>query len=162
MVKDFFKDLNKAKKAEQIVATALSNLGYSVADVSNDRSFFYKGDLLITLPTGEKKFVEVKDDSRIADTRNILCEEEVYYKEHDYYGKGNMQSDYDIYSVVSKAENKIYFLDFEKMKSIYKKFGKYKVIPHYDQTTFCYLLNLRDASRYGALLGEITYCEEAA
>ena len=90
MVKDFFKDLNKAKKAEQIVATALSNLGYSVADVSNDRSFFYKGDLLITLPTGEKKFVEVKDDSRIADTRNILCEEEVYYKEHDYYGKGNM------------------------------------------------------------------------
>lgn len=161
MVKDFFKDLNKGRRAEQIVASALSNLGYDVADVSDNRSFFYKGDLLITLPSGEKKFVEVKNDSRIADTRNILCEEEVYYKDSDYYGKGNMQSDYEIYSVVSQEENKIYFLNFEVMKSIYKKFGDFKAINHYDQITYCYLLSLSDAIRCGALLGELTYCEEA-
>ena len=61
----------------------------------------------------------MKDDSRIADTQNILCEDAVYYKESGRYVKGNMYSDYDIYAVVSKKEKVIYFFDFAKLKEIY-------------------------------------------
>ena len=70
-------------------------------DVSDDPQYYHNGDLMISLPSGER-YVEVKDDSRIADTGNILCEEEVYYKESDTFTKGYMHSNYDIYAVVSK------------------------------------------------------------
>ena len=160
MVKDFFKDLEKAKGAERIVAAALSHLGYSVLDVSNDRAYFYKGDLMITSSSGERKYVEVKDDSCIHRTNNILCEEEVFYKTDGVFGKGNMQSDYEIYSVVSREERKIYFLDFSKMKKIYKCYGNFKTINHYDQITYCYLLSLSSCRASGALLGVYEYGEE--
>ena len=56
-------------------------------------------------------FIEVKNDSRIADTGNVLCEEEVYYKKNDYYGKGNMYSNADVFAIVSKQNQKIYFIN---------------------------------------------------
>ena len=102
MLKQFKEDLAAAKEAEQIVKTAIATAGYQVVDVADDPQYYHKGDLQIILPTGELRYVEVKDDSRIGDTRNILCEEEVYYKETDRFVKGNMYSDYDIYAVVSK------------------------------------------------------------
>jgi hypothetical protein len=75
--------------------------GYQVFDVADDPQFYHRGDLLISLPTGDR-FVEVKDDSRIADTGNILLEDAVYYKESGRLVPGNLHSDYDIYAVVSK------------------------------------------------------------
>lgn len=74
---------------------------YTFEDVSNNREYFYKGDIKATSSTGKEIFIEVKDDSRIAESKNVLCEYEVYYKESNYYGKGNMKSNYDIYCVVS-------------------------------------------------------------
>ena len=46
-------------------------------------------------------FIEVKDDSRIADTGNVLCEERVFFREGNYYQKGFMYNDYEIFCVVS-------------------------------------------------------------
>ena len=142
MLKSFKEDLAAAKEAEQLVREYLAAANYEVLDVSEDPQYYHKGDLQITLPTGEIKFVEVKDDSRIADTQNILCEEEVYYKETGRLVPGNMYSDYDIYAVVSKTANKIYFFDFAKLKEIYKKYGMYKTINHSEQYSNCYLLEL--------------------
>jgi hypothetical protein len=99
----------------------------------------------------------VKDDSRIADTQNILCEEEVYYKENGRFVKGNMYSDYDIYAVVSKKENTIYFFDFSKLKEIYKRFGTYKRINHPEQYSECYLLEMCRAKYFKALIAKIKY-----
>jgi hypothetical protein len=82
------------------VKEAIAVAGYKVFDVADQPQYYHKGDLRIILPTGER-FVEVKDDSRIADTQNILCEEEVFYKDINEFVKGNMYSDYDIYAVVS-------------------------------------------------------------
>jgi hypothetical protein len=96
----------------------ISSAGYKVLDVSDDPQCYHKGDLKISLPFGDR-YVEVKADSRIGDTQNILCEEAVYYKESGRYVKGNMYSDYDIYAVVSKKEKLIYFFDFAKLKEIY-------------------------------------------
>jgi hypothetical protein len=47
-------------------------------------------------------------------------EEEVYYKNSDYYKKGFAYSDYDILCVLSRAARKIYFIDFKKLKEFYK------------------------------------------
>ena len=156
MLSNFSADLTAAKEAEQIVKEALTAASYQVLDVSDEPKYYHKGDLKVILPSGER-FVEVKDDSRIADTQNILCEEEVYYKETDQLVKGNMYSDYDIYAVVSKKERAIYFFDFSKLKEIYKRFGTYKVINHPEQYSNCYLLELCRAIQFKALIKTINY-----
>lgn len=130
--------------------------GYQVLDISEDPQYYHTGDLKVMTPSGER-FVEVKDDSRIADTKNILCEEEVFYKETNQFIKGNMYSNYDIYAVVSQSERKIYFFDFSKLKEIYKRFGTYKTINHSEQYNNCYLLELCRAKQFGALVAKINY-----
>lgn len=157
MLSNFKADLEAAKEAEQIVARYLQTASYQVQDVSDDPECFHKGDLLLTLPTGEQRYIEVKDDSRIADTHNILLEEEVYYKENNYATKGNVYNDYDIYAVVSKSQRKIYFFDFFYIKKIYKQYGTPKVIKHAEQESFCYLLDLCRAKQFGALIAKVTY-----
>lgn len=159
MLDNFQQDLENAKEAEQITLEALSALytNYAFEDVSNQRQYFYKGDIKATdKKTGQEFYFEVKDDGRIADTRNVLCEEEVYYRGCDYYGKGNMSSDYQFYCIVSKKEKKIYILDFKILKENYKC-GEYKVIPHAQQITYCYLLPLGRVRKLGGLLKEIQY-----
>lgn len=157
LTKQFKEDLAAAKEAEQIAKTAIAAAGYKVFDVADQPEFYHKGDLQIQLPTGELRYVEVKDDSRIADTQNILLEEEVYFKDSGRYAKGYMYSDYDIYAVVSKSENTIYFFDFSKLKQIYKQFGIYKRIHHPEQYSDCYLLEMCRAKQFGALIAKIKY-----
>lgn len=158
MVKGFFEDLAYAREAEQLVADVFSGLTteYTFENVGDERKYFYKGDIKATAADGREIFIEVKDDSVIHRTKNILCEEEVYYKYSDYYGKGNMQADYDIYAVVSKEERKIYVIDFEMLQSIYER-GEYKVIEHPAQITYCYLLPLGVAKRLGAVITTVNY-----
>lgn len=156
MLKRFKEDLAAAKEAEQIVKEAIAAANIEVFDISDNPQYYHRGDLLITLPTGER-FVEVKDDSRISDTQNILCEEEVFYKETCTTVKGNMYSDYDIYAVVSKKERRIYFFDFCKLKEIYKKYGTPKVIAHPEQESFVFLLEMCRAKQFGALIKTINY-----
>ena len=158
MLRNFHSDLKEAKKAEQLALKVLGQGQYACAfeDVSNDPKYYYKGDIKIILPTGEEYYLEVKNDSRIAETHNILCEEEVYYKDGNYYGKGNMSGETDFYAVVSMGERKIYILDFKKLQRIYKQ-GIYKVIDHADQTTYCYLLALHKAKQSGALIDVLQF-----
>lgn len=159
MLNDFQKDLAAAKAAENTVRRVFSSLTneYRFEDVSNQREFYYKGDIkAISLSTGTEIYIEVKDDSRIAQTHNVLCEEEVFYKEYGYYGKGNMSCNYDIYCVVSKSEHKIYVIDFKVLKSIYKR-GEFKHINHPQQETFCYLVPIGLVKKYNGLLDVIDY-----
>lgn len=120
-------------------------------------TFFIVGDIeAIHKISGKRVSIEVKNDSRIAETRNVLCEEEVYYKQHDYYGRGNMYSNTDVFCVVSIPERKIYVLDFKSLKANYRR-GIYKEIEHPKQTTFCYLCNLDDLKCWGAMIAEIEF-----
>ena len=158
MLSNFYEDLNNAKTAELMVRDLFASLTdqYTFDAVGDQREYFYRGDIRATTPSGKEIFIEVKDDSVIHKTGNILCEDEVYYKQYDYYGKGNMQSDYDIYCVVSKPARKIYVLDFKVLKEIYTK-GEFKMIDHYDQTTYCYLLPIGRAKQWKALLNTIEF-----
>ena len=159
MLKEFYADLAAAKPAEELVRNTLSTLapGYKFEDVSYETKCYYKGDIKAIAPDGTEIYLEVKDDSRIAETRNILCEEEVYFKDENYFHEGNMQSNYDYFCIVSKSEQRIYILDFRKLKELYKDKGEFKIIPHANQDTFCYLLPLHIAKKYGALIHTINY-----
>ena len=158
MVRDFYSDLEKAKSAESLVANVFSSLtnDYTFEEVGDQREYFYRGDIKATTADGREVFIEVKNDSRIAETHNVLCEEEVFYKEGGYFGKGNMKSNYDIYCVVSQQDKKIYVIDFPILKANYRK-GEFKVIHHYDQATYCYLLPLGTIKKLGGLITTIEY-----
>ena len=158
MLDNFPSDLEKGKTAEAIVLNTFSMLtsDYKFVDVSNDVEYYYKGDIKAIAPSGKELYIEVKNDSRIGDTKNILCEDEVYYKESDYYAKGNMHNESDYYCIVSEPERKIYVLDFKKLQSIYRK-GQYKEFNHPQQKTYGFLLELCRAIQWKALLYRITY-----
>lgn len=159
MLRDFKKDLENARAAEMLTLQLLENLtdDYDFYDMTNDRSWRYKGDIkAVSKATGKLIGIDVKDDSRIAETRNILCEEENYIKDGDYFIKGNMQSEYDVMAIVSQPERKIYFIDFEILKQNYKK-GEFRVIKHFDQDTYCYLLPIGIIKKRGGLIAAIEY-----
>lgn len=158
MLRDFWTDLEAAKPAEQLVLRTLSNLatGFTFTDVSNVKECRYKGDILATAADGQQYYLEVKNDSRIADTGNILCEYQNFIKDGGYFIKGNMCSDYDYYCIVSQQQRKIYIIDFSILKTNYTK-GQHKVIYHYDQDTWCYLLPLARLKQLGGLVAELDY-----
>lgn len=136
MVTNFYRDLEKAKKAEAIVKEVLSSLTskYEFIDVSNIPNYYHKGDILaVDKESGKQIFIEVKDDSRIADTKNILCEDLVYYYETGEEVKGNFYNDYEVYCIVSQPERKIYFYDFGTLQRVYKSWGEFKIIRHQQQ-----------------------------
>lgn len=158
MVDTFYRDLEIGKAAEDIVLNVFSALDdkHSFVPIGDNPMYYYKGDILALDSEGKEIYIEVKNDSRIADTKNVLCEEEVYYKRHDYYGRGNMDSDCDIYAVVSEEQRKIYVIDFKVLKSNYRK-GEYKEIQHPQQTTYCYLLNINMIKKFGGLIDVVNY-----
>lgn len=159
MLREFKKDLENAKEAEKLVLELLQsrNPRYIFEDVSDDISCRYKGDIKATSKElGVVFYIEIKDDSRIADTRRVLCEEEVLIYESGYCMSGNMHNKTDFYFVVSKSEKIVYIFDFKKLQEIYKK-GEYKVIRHADQESVCYLVDLWLCKRAGALIYKLKY-----
>ena len=158
MLANFKADLAKGHKAEQIVKDVFTSLTdkYEFTDVSNIPQFYNKGDLLATAADGRQIMIEVKNDEVIYKTGNVLCEEEVYYKDADYFKDGYMYSDYEIYCVVSEPERKIYIIDFKILKSIYRK-GENKIINHYAQYSDVYLVPIGFIKQNGGLIDIITY-----
>ena len=56
-----------AKTAERTVLDVFSKIApqYNFTDVSNDRRYFYRGDILTIAKDGREIGIEVKQDSRI-------------------------------------------------------------------------------------------------
>lgn len=157
MVSNFFIDLNNAKVGEQTVLHTLSTLAphYTFIDTSSDPSYYHKGDIMAIDESGNKHFIEVKTDSRIAATQNVLLEDAV-----DYYdsGKkpGNLHSNYEIYCVVSPQRHKVAIMDFSVLRA-HAHEGTYKVIPHDEQTTYAYLLPIARIEQLGGIIAIIDY-----
>ena len=156
-LKNFKSDLEKARTAEYLVFRLLVGASagrYNFEWVGDNREYYDKGDIkAIDKETGKEIFIEVKDDSRIAETRNILCEERVDYT--FYSSIGNIHSAFDVYAIVSKKENKVYILNGEILKENYKKYGTYKYIEHPQQASEVYLLPLYLDEDTGYTMDEI-------
>lgn len=158
MLSTFMLDLQGAKAAERITLEAFQRHSpqFKFIDISANPDYYYKGDLLAVGANGKRYYIEVKDDSRIADTHNVLCEYGVFMNDSGAMRKGNMYSSCDLYCVVSKQEHLIYVLDFQKLQAIYKE-GKHKTIQHKEQTTYAYLCSLEMLDAVGAVLGTLEF-----
>lgn len=160
MVSNFYGDLAKAKKGEAITLDVLKHTtkDYIFDDVSDDKKYYYKGDIKATDDSWglDEYYVDVKMDSCIARTNNILCEYKVYFKENGYYSKGNMQSDYDYLAIISVDAQKIYIIDFAKLKKHYKE-GKPYSKDHGEQITYGTLFPLSKAWKYNMVEAVIDY-----
>ena len=161
MISNFYEDLEKAHGAEIIVLNTFQALApnYHFTDVSSNKEFWHKGDILATSPAGAVTAIEVKDDSCIARTGNVLCEDQVFY--HNKNGSsalldGNMHSNYEIYCVVSQEASRIVVLDFKTLYEHYHE-GRYVIIPHAEQTTYAYLMSLEQLLALGAIIAVIDY-----
>lgn len=166
MATNFKRDLERARKAEHLVYEVLNSatIDYSFAEVGDQSDYFYKGDIMVLDFNDNVCFVEVKNDSRIAETNNVLCEAKVYsYKQNEYL-KGNMDSSYDYLAVVAQQINTIYIIDFDVLKKNYKR-GKHYVKDHYDdygclaQKTIGTLCSLNQIKSWGGLLYTLRYRE---
>ena len=157
-VVNFDKDLEKGRRAEEIVRRAFSQLtsGYIFENVGDQPFYFHKGDIKATDKCGKEYMIEVKNDCRIGETKNVLCEEEVWYYSIDSSVKGFMYNDYEYYCIVSEPEQKIYVIDFKVLFSIYRK-GEFKALNHYDQMSYAYLVPLGMIKKYGGLIAVIDY-----
>lgn len=163
MIDNFQTDLAWGKQGEEIVLNVLSALrsDLTFVDVSNDYRYYHNGDIAaIDKKTDKIYFIEVKNDSRIADTGNILCEDEVYYKRHDYSARGNMYNNTDIYAIVSKKEKKIYFIDFKILQKNYT-LGEFRKMDYPQQYSYVFLLPLGTIKKLGGLLAVVNYDEIA-
>ena len=158
MVRDFFIDLNNSKASEQIVLDTFAALApqYSFQDVSYNREYYHKGDIKAVAADGHETFIEVKQDGRIAETTNVLLEDKIHYHYNNNITKGNLHSDYEIYVVVSPQKHKAIVMDFEVLKAHCRE-GNYKTIPHYDQTTYAYLLPLARIEELGGIIAIVDY-----
>ena len=127
----FRKDLKEARKTEQLVFELLCSLDkqYKYKLVNESPEYYHKGDILASAADGTEIFIDVKCDSRIAETGRILCEEENYFYNTDTVEKGFMYSDYDYLCIVSYENRTFYFIDFKKLKEIYQM-GEFKRIYH--------------------------------
>lgn len=158
MFSEFFRDLNNARGAEVTVLETFAALSdeYIFEDVANIKECRYKGDIKATnKATGKEIYIEVKNDSRISQTKNVLCEDKVWYHS-GYYQDGNMHSVTDIYCIVAEDCRQIIVIDFKTLKRLYQ-LGAYKEIQHSQQTTICYLLPLKLLAHYGGIIDIISY-----
>ena len=100
----FYNDLNNAREAEWLVRNTLQSLDntWDFKWVGDVEECFHIGDIeAIDTYTGFSYFIEVKDDSRIAGTGNVLCETRKYFFNSGEYRRGNIYNTGDYYCVVS-------------------------------------------------------------
>ncbi len=92
MLKDFEKDLELGRKAEFLALDVFRKIAPACrfVHVGADKACYYKGDIKAITLDGKETYIEIKDDKCIWKTGNVLCEDEVFYKERGYFGRGNM------------------------------------------------------------------------
>lgn len=158
MSNQFYKDLARGQRAEQIAIDILrKNISwYNFASVGTEQYYWHKGDILGVREDGKITMFEVKDDSRIADTGNVFCEEEVRYYATGTTQIGFMYNQYDILCILSQQDKKLYLIDFNTLKQIYKT-GTFKTAKHQTQETDGYLVPLAQVQAQGGLIATYSY-----
>lgn len=166
MFTDFLRDLQKAQTGENIVCDVLSKLlgedDYTINNVALDEQFYYKGDIAVTDSWGDTVYIDVKDDSCICNTGNILAEHRVWIRGKGWVDGFMQKAQYDYVAYLSQPDKKIYILDFALWKKYYKTvFVRHLFIDHNgEQTTDGFLMRLDSARDLGIVVMEIGYDEE--
>ena len=111
----------EGKQAEQIVKDYLTGRGYTVQDVSEEQDNYQNDVDFIVQKDGHTSRIEVKLDTRLAETQNIAFEDVFYLKDKET-GQTETREGYYHYSqcdfliFVSPADNNLYMVHFAKLK----------------------------------------------
>ena len=159
MVTNFYTDLRVGHKAEAVVLDTLTALtdDYTFIPVGNQPEYYHRGDIIAIDKSGNQTMIEVKNDSCIHYSGNVLCEEEVYFFESKERKSGNFYSPYEIYCVADLVARKLYFMDFKVLKSIYRKYGRYRGCWYEEQMSRTYLLPLEYVKKHNGLIKVVEY-----
>lgn len=157
MLVNFNRDLAIGLKGEQLVQQVLESLTDEYTFAASDNQ--HKGDIIATnVATGQRHYIEVKTDSRIADTGRILCEESVFYYNNGDVAPGFMYRDYEIYCILSKSERKIYVIDFKILHQNYIKNSVCrKTLSYPDQESDCFFVDLELIKNKGGVIRVVEY-----
>ena len=111
----------EGKQAEQLVKDYLTDRGYTVQDVSEEQDNYQNDVDFIVQKDGRTSKIEVKLDTRLAETQNIAFEDVFYLKDKES-GQTETREGYYHYSqcdfliFVSPADNSLYMVYFAKLK----------------------------------------------
>ena len=111
----------EGKQAEQIVKDYLTGRGYTVQDVSAEQDNYQNDIDFIVQKDGRTSKIEVKLDTRLAETQNIAFEDVFYLKDKET-GQTETREGYYHYSqcdfliFVSPADKNLYMVHFAKLK----------------------------------------------
>ena len=111
----------EGKRAEQIVKDYLTGRGYTVQDVSAKQDNYQNDIDFIVQKDGRTSKIEVKLDTRLAETQNIAFEDVFYLKDKET-GQTETREGYYHYSqcdfliFVSPTDNCLYIVHFAKLK----------------------------------------------
>ena len=144
MHSDYFVLKNReGKQAEQLVKDFLTNKGYAVQDVSEDCDNYQNDVDFIVQKDGRTNKIEVKLDTRLAQTQNIAFEDAFYLKDKEL-GRTEVKPGYYHYSqcdfliFVSPDDNKLYIVHFSKLKEQEETLkSTFKIRKFYSYTDKC-------------------------
>ena len=111
----------EGKQAEQLVKDYLTGRGYTVQDVSEEQDNYQNDVDFIVQKDGRTSKIEVKLDTRLAETQNIAFEDVFYLKDKET-GQTETRAGYYHYSqcdfliFVSPADNSLYMIHFANLK----------------------------------------------
>ncbi len=111
----------EGKQAEQLVKDYLTDRGYTVQDVSEEQDNYQNDIDFIVQKDGRTSKIEVKLDTRLAETQNIAFEDVFYLKDKET-GQTETREGYyhcsqcDFLIFVSPADNSLYMVYFAKLK----------------------------------------------
>ncbi len=111
----------EGKQAEQLVKDYLTGRGYTVQDVSEEQDNYQNDVDFIVQKDGRTSKIEVKLDTRLAETQNIAFEDAFYLNDKET-GQTETREGYYHYSqcdfliFVSPVDNSLYMVHFAKLK----------------------------------------------
>ena len=111
----------EGKQAEQLVKDYLTDRGYTVQDVSEEQDNYQNDVDFIVQKDGRTSKIEVKLDTRLAETQNIAFEDAFYLNDKET-GQTETREGYYHYSqcdfliFVSPVDNSLYMVHFAKLK----------------------------------------------
>lgn len=144
MHSDYFVLKNReGKQAEQLVKDFLTNKGYAVQDISEDCDNYQNDVDFIVQKDGRTNKIEVKLDTRLAQTQNIAFEDAFFLKDKES-GRTEIKPGYYHYSqcdfliFVSPDDTSLYMVHFRKLKENEADFQNcFKFTKFYSYTDKC-------------------------
>ena len=145
----------KGRKGEILVQQYLLSMGWQVIDLTNCQDFFSKDIDFQIIKGGEKHYIEVKYDYRIAETNNMFIETRTdldndkegwfNFTQAEFLWYGDQQN--DLFYVFLLADLKQYIQEQEELLP-QRKAADYDIYQRIRKVSQGYLVNIEDFRKH--------------